>query len=386
VRGGRFSHAVAAALGCCLAGATRLAAQTGAAVDVGFAGVRYDGFLPSTGTSVSPEFRLDRGPLLLSARGTYLRFQSGNQSLQANIAASYFTPLAGRWRGELTGHAGASRYADFASFSHLVLGPRLHLAGQEAGTWLGGTTGTTSLVRTRRSVWTLAAGAWARRFDVTWLASLTTTRVGDTTYFDVAGATHADRGRLTIDASVGLREFSRGGGHGVYGEASAAFDLRTWLALVVSGGRYPTDPIRGSVSGRYIGVALRLTTLPLPHGSAKAGPSPWHPTPTYHTAAGVDLDDPSLVSVEVRPCRCAGRTLVVHAGEASNIEVSGDFTDWEPVPLAPGAGATWMVTLPLAPGTYRFNIRIDGGAWVVPVGVTRLADEFGGTVGLLTVR
>jgi hypothetical protein len=45
-----------------------------------------------------------------------------------------------------------------------------------------------------------------------------------------------------------------------------------------------------------------------------------------------------------------------------------------------------MVTLALAPGTYRFNIRVDGGAWVVPVGVTRLADEFGGTVGLLTVR
>jgi hypothetical protein len=381
--GGRFSHAVSAAVVWRLAGGLPLAAQTGATVDVGFAGVRYDGFLPSTGASVSPELRLDRGRLLLSARGTFLRFQSGNQSLQANIAASYFTPLPGRWRAELTGHAGASRYADFASFSHLVLGPRVHLAGQRAGIWLGGSAGTTSLVRTRRSVWTLAAGAWARRFDVTWLASLTTTRVGDTTYFDIAGGTHADRGRLTIDASVGLREFSRGGGHGVHGEASAAFDLRAWLALVVSGGRYPTDPIRGSVSGRYLGIALRLT--PLLVGRAKARPAPLQPTSTFHTA-GVDLDDRGLVSVEVRPCRCAGRTLVVHAGEASNVEVSGDFTDWEPVSLAPGEGAIWTVTLPLAPGTYRFNIRMNGGAWVVPLGVTQVADEFGGTVGLLTVR
>jgi len=382
--GGRFSHAVAAAVGWCLVGGPWLAAQTSATVDVGFAGVRYDGFLPSTGASVSPEFRLDRGRWFLSARGTYLRFESGNHSLQANLAASYFTPLASRWRGELTGHAGASRYADFASFSHLVLGPRVHLAGREAGGWLGGTAGTTSLVRTRRSVWTLAAGAWARRFGVTWLASLTTIRVGDTSYFDLAAATHADRGRLTVDASVGLREFSRGGGHGVYGEASAALDLRTWLAMVVSGGRYPTDPIRGSVSGRYLGIALRLT--PLPHGRTRARPAPAHPTPAFHTAAGVDRDDRALVSVEVHPCRCAGPTLVVHAGQASTVEVSGDFSDWEPVPLAPGEGATWMVTLPLAPGTYRFNIRIDGGAWVVPIGVTRLADEFGGTVGLLTVR
>jgi hypothetical protein len=41
--------------------------------------------------------------------------------------------------------------------------------------------------------------------------------------------------------------------------------------------------------------------------------------------------------------------------------------------------------LGLSRGTYRFNIRIDGGNWIVPAGVSRLADEFGGDVGLLRV-
>jgi 1,4-alpha-glucan branching enzyme len=94
------------------------------------------------------------------------------------------------------------------------------------------------------------------------------------------------------------------------------------------------------------------------------------------------------VTIEVHDCRCGeeGQTLLVRATEASSIEVVGDFTDWEPVALSPAEASSWRVTLPLPPGTYRFNIRIDGGAWLVPAGMTSLIDEFGGVVGLLTVR
>src|SRR5437870_9774039 len=57
--------------------------------------------------------------------------------------------------------------------------------------------------------------------------------------------------------------WSRGAGHGVYGEASTTFTLGERTALLISGGRYPTDPVSGSVAGRYLSAGLRLRT-PLP--------------------------------------------------------------------------------------------------------------------------
>ena len=77
--------------------------------------------------------------------------------------------------------------------------------------------------------------------------------------------------------------------------------------------------------------------------------------------------------------------FVVHAPLATQVEVTGDFSNWEPVALSRTGSGEWSAVLPLSRGTYRFNVRIDGGAWIVPAGVSRLNDEFGGDVGLLRV-
>jgi hypothetical protein len=42
--------------------------------------------------------------------------------------------------------------------------------------------------------------------------------------------------------------------------------------------------------------------------------------------------------------------------------------------------------LPLKPGKYQMNLRIDGGNWLVPPGLLSMSDEFGGTVGLLVIE
>lgn len=380
------SSAWAAAVPAVCAAATALpcmlAAQVVATVDVGVTDVRYDGFLPSAAASVSPMFRLERSRLLLTARGTFLRFESGRHSLQANAAGSAFSAPVGHLRAELTGNVGASRYAEFASFSHLLVGPRVHWAGNREGTWLGGAIGTTSFAREQRPVTALAAGAWAQRLGAIWLLIATTTRVGDTSYVDFESATHYQRGRLTFDGSLGVRALSHGAGHGMYGEANGAFALGAWLSLVVSGGRYPTDPTRGSVSGRYVGLGLRINAWP--RRTIATMPARRMAFPS-HGSADADSEDPPSASVETLPCLCTGRTLVIHAGAAKLVEVSGDFTDWDPVIVAPRGSGTWVVSTPLAPGTYRFNVRLDGGQWIVPAGVTRMKDDFGGEVGVLIV-
>jgi hypothetical protein len=67
------------------------------------------------------------------------------------------------------------------------------------------------------------------------------------------------------------------------------------------------------------------------------------------------------------------------------VELNGDFTGWQPIALSSRADDSWTVTLPLAPGTYQLNVRIDGGPWVVPAGILPVSDEFGGRVGVLVI-
>jgi hypothetical protein len=363
-----------------MATALGLAAQGVASLDIGYADVHYDGFVPSSANSVSPAFQYARAGFLVAGRGSFLRFESGRQSLQGNLAFSLFT-RPGRIRGEISGDAGVSRYAEFASFSHLLGGPRVHLTWERQGAWLGANAGRAAYGAIHRPVTVLTTGVWANRLSATWLFTTTVTRVGDSAYTDIEGTTHLRRGPLTFDGLLGARAWSRGGGHGVYGEMSAAVRLRSWIALVLGGGRYPTDPVRGSVSGRYASLAIRLTAAPW---SARDRSPPPRIAPQWHSPAG--NADPAPLLLEVPPCNdCAVRTLIVHAGEATRVEVSGDFTDWEPVPLTLTGPGMWSLQLPLADGTYRFNLRIDGGDWTVPAGVTRLTDEFGGHVGVLTI-
>src|SRR5438876_1176719 len=110
------------------------AAQTTATVDVGVSTVRYDGFLASAAGSLTPALTWERPGAVVTARGTYLHFESGRRSLQGLIAASLFTPpslLPHRWRGQLSLSAGGSDYADFASFWHATGEARLHYGRSE---------------------------------------------------------------------------------------------------------------------------------------------------------------------------------------------------------------------------------------------------------------
>jgi len=79
-------------------------------------------------------------------------------------------------------------------------------------------------------------------------------------------------------------------------------------------------------------------------------------------------------------------TLRVKAPRASTVEVSGDFTNWIPTQLRADGSGWWSVNLPLKPGKYQMNLRINGGSWVVPPGLLSMVDEFGGSVGLLIVE
>lgn len=77
-------------------------------------------------------------------------------------------------------------------------------------------------------------------------------------------------------------------------------------------------------------------------------------------------------------------TIALTARDARMVEIAGDFTGWEPVAFRHERGR-WVTSWPLEPGTWRCNIRIDGGPWTVPGGLPSVQDDFGGEVGVLVV-
>ena len=365
-----------------LVGVRAPAAQTTGTIDVGVSTVRYDGFLPSGAGSLTPALTWARPGAAVTARGTYLRFESGRRSLQGLVAASLFTPpslLPQRWRGELSLSGGGSSYADFASFWHATGEARLHFVAAGRGAWIGGTGGRTSYGGAPRPVAVVGVGLWARRAQVTVAASATRSFVGDTTYSDLASTIHASAGRFELDASLAARVSSRGAGHGVHGEASATFTLGERAALFVSGGRYPTDPVSGSVAGRYASAGLRLrTALPRPRAIRD-------PQPLMRSPANGDGGASFSARLEVRLAPDGTGRVVVHAPAAATVEVAGDFTDWQPVVLLRTGEDVWESELHISSGVHRVNVRIDGGRWIAPAGTTRAEDEFGGEVGIVAV-
>jgi len=218
-----------------------------------------------------------------------------------------------------------------------------------------------------------------RRSGVTVAASATRSIVGDTAYSDIGSTAHASRGRFELDGMVAARVSSRGAGHGVYGEASATFTLGERVALFASGGRYPTDPVSGSVAGRYLSARLRLRTALL---RPRVRSDPWLPS---RSLASGDGGGGLTAQLEVQPTPDGSARVVVRAPAAATVEVAGDFTDWQPVALRRAGADVWEAVLHIPRGVHRVNLRIDGGRWTAPAGTAHAEDEFGGEVGIVAV-
>ena len=360
-----------------------LPAQLASSLEAGAAHVTYDGFLPSAAYSMSPALSVEGAQASLAARGSYLVFQSGNRSVQGSFAGSLFVPSSGTWRGELAVLGGVSTYEQFARYGYVHARARAHLLGRREGLWLGATGGHSDLGSASERVWQLAVGGWRQLAPATVAVSAGTSRIGDTTYTDIEGTAALMRGAIQLDLSSGVRGWSRGGGRGVYGEAVGTAWLSRHFALVVSGGRYPSDPVRGSIAGRYASLALRIAQRqPSRFGTGTTAP-------LFDSRAGTlpRRRGPSVAAAfEARSLSNGTVLLRLRAPGARTVEVMGDFTDWQPVALVRGDSNLWELRLTMPPGQHRLNVRIDGGPWTAPAGTAVIDDDFGGTVGLFVLE
>ena len=168
----------------------------------------------------------------------------------------------------------------------------------------------------------------------------------------------ADVFRHTATDSIPARTLAR---------ATATLRVRSGLSLFATGGS-TAGPFSRAAPARFGSIGVRVS------------PSAWFDAP-----ARAEIR-PAATAFIVTPAPDGRYRLVLRVPSARSVEVSGDFTHWTPVAMHETAANLWEVTLPLAPGTYRVNVRVNGDAWTAPPGVPAVDDEFNGRVGIVVVR
>lgn len=346
------------------------------------ANVRYADSIGVSALTVTPSVQFDRDFSTLGASMSYSQLSSGGWTMQGLGSGSVFTSSLRGLSGELSASIGGSTHGDGTRTGQSVASARAHLMSSGRGAWIGAGAGGTwdgdqwrTLLQGEAAVWSrLGKGAAA-------LATITPVIAHDSSrYTDVEVAAHWDGRVMELAASAGARAGRPRGaraGHGAWGGVSVAAWLKSSVAVVGSAGIYPADFTQGYPDGRYVSVGVRL-------GQRTRRPVA-EPVALVAREREVVVDGVAVEQFATSPAAGGRRTIRVLAPNARGVEVNGDFTRWKPIPLSKGASGWWAVTLPVPAGTHQMNVRIDGGAWIVPPGLASLKDEFGGTVGLLVV-
>ena len=188
------------------------------------------------------------------------------------------------------------------------------------------------------------------------------------------GATIAiGRGELTAEAGVrqGTRDFGLTGTEvrswsEMWLSAAATYRVTSNTLLRAGVGGYPTDFIRQLPNGSYASLGLRVER-------GRRQQLDWY-------------QPPELPAFRVDTIAGGAHVIRLRAPRALKVELSGDFTDWTPLPMRALSGGAWELVLPIAAGTYRVSVRVDGGPWSAPPGLVPVADEFNGEVGVVIIH
>lgn len=143
----------------------------------------------------------------------------------------------------------------------------------------------------------------------------------------------------------------------------AARTLREGLELNAQVSRALTDPVYGSPGSLGFSV----------NASWRALHKKYVPRPTI-AAVGAPAPRGRLVRFSVK------------APRATRVEVSGSFSDWQPIQLRQ-TGDTWSAEISIEPGTHQYGFLINGQDWYLPPDAVDVIDDgFGRKNATLVVQ
>jgi hypothetical protein len=318
------------------------------------------------------------------ASATFSQFTAGGWSAQGTLSGSEFIRTSGSFIAELSGLAGGSTHDDGTRTGEFLANGRAHFPRGRAEFFVGAGIGRTWDGVAWRNLRLGDAGVSIASNLGSAVLSFSPASVDDTTnYADLQGTFDWERGDLELGAVIGLRfgdqltTLSHSGTS--WASVNGLRKINERLAVLLSGGSYPIDPTQGFPGGRFISLSLRVATSR--HRSALPVLLDSVPSPALPSI-------PSLTAFTVTRDRADRVVITVGAAGADRVEINGDFTNWIPLSLTRDARDPnqWTARVPLAPGQYEMNVRINGGKWQVPPGILSMLDEFGGAVGLLIVQ
>lgn len=355
-------------------------AQSALTLDGAGARIAYEGGSGQSSFALTPGFQILRPWRALIGSATYARFPAGVWSAQGALSGSvYSAPLLGV-RAEVAGFAGGTLHQDDSRSALYEADVRLHRFGGAAGGWVGGSAGRAWAGDRWRFIRAAELGGWMQAGPATVNLTFSPSAIGDSLRFlEGRGTLQVVTGPLDLVAQAGVRHWTRpaGASANAWAAVSAAWWVNAHVAVTAGGGGYPADYAQGLAGGRYVTAGIRVATGRIGRTRELGTDRRLLPLPGERlpVVAAFEIHrEKGLVSLRIRDT--AGRS----------VEVMGDFTDWQPVALHDAGGGRWEIALPIAPGVHRFNVRVDGGRWGVPPGVTVVADEFNGSVGIVVVE
>lgn len=356
-----------------------LGAQRPLTVEVGVTGAH---FIDDDATVVGPSILLSmsgrKGRLFGSAEGgslATLGAASGFATLEGGIRA----PMTGGWSTELAGELGTVAGSNTSGGAGTAIANgRLLWSARSGGAWVGAGGHASGRTNGPLSGHALTSGAWWN-----WpRAQLTATLLQEWTsaglfvsrfrsqfvgtvpvrYAEAAVSLHAESDRTTLDLTAGARrDVDAAHLYEPALSATAAFWTGESVAVVFSAVRQLPDWVRGADAADAFSVGMRFRQA----------------SPVADRAA-------RLIPV-VQVIDSAGtRVLRVRAATASQVEVMGDFTNWEAQPLSRN-GAVFERSVTISSGSHRLLLRIDGGEWRTAANTPAVDDDLGGKAGLLVV-
>ena len=122
-----------------------------------------------------------------------------------------------------------------------------------------------------------------------------------------------------------------------FGGGRLAVTVARGVAVFAAAESYPSNRLTGAPGGRSLSGGLSLSTGGL--GAPRALPRP----------AGI------------LPLATGATRLSIAAAEASQVEVAGDWIQWQPVPLRRAENGVWYLDLAIPPGRLQRHTRYRSG-------------------------